>query len=251
MEMFGHIAYDMFDRSFGNCPVGAGLLDNVFSKEEVEKMSTSSEPKEEIRKAFTELLPFEKNPIGERYFDDHHRLKIIEALTKEYFGSESFRVKENESPFGLLERYVKGLEKIEGVSPRVGRDEMYDRELFIVGLSKNAFRSVPNIGAICFFGSFVRGRVNPRDIDVAFYLKTVYPTRWVKEGGARDWKMPKSFKLQEAIMRNCGYKPDEESYKGICDIDDGYCAIEGFRWNAAFQKVAARNACWKANINDL
>lgn len=237
MQQFSNVAYDFSEKSI-NCSFGAGLLSNIFSEDKVKRISSSNEPLNEIRKAFSELLPFERNLDGENY-RDYIGKKILDEVPNSYFESLSFHTGEVTPPFEMLENYVQTIAKRE--QDRVDRAEMYERELFIVDFSKQLFESNPNIGAICYFGSFARGRKNPEDIDIVFFLKKVQAVKLIRHSSF-IWEGTKSKKLIGSKKMEY-FRPDESFSESFSELDNAYCLIEDYqrREGSLFKRVADRN----------
>lgn len=242
MQEFSNVANDFSNESFQNCSLGAGLLDNVFSESEVKRISSSSNPVKEIEEAFSKLIPFKQGPLKECPFIKSGL--IMKQLPEAYYNSASFKTGEVIPPFEMLENYVQDLAKTKGVLPRVNRTEMYERETFIVELSNLLFESNSNIGAICFFGSFVRGRKNPQDIDMAVYFKKAYPMGFVEDTN-KSWEGPKSKGLMDKIPREIfiSYRPDRNCEKSVTEMDNAFCVIEDYQddTSSLFKKLDGNN----------
>ena len=240
MQQFGNFAYDFSDKAFPDYSLGARLLDNPFSESEVRKMSSSSEPLEEIKKAFSRELNFEQDP-SVRFESFETCCQILEQIPYAYYKSASFQIWETLPPFQLLETYVQKLAKDDTVLPRVDRSELYERECFIVDFSKYLFEAQPNIGAVCVYGSFARGRKNPNDIDVAILLKAVHQAGYTSNDGSYSWDWLKSREVRNyrGLDENRPL-PDREQF--IIDLDEVYYLVENYQDNSpVFKQVSSNN----------
>lgn len=239
MQQFSNEAFDFSEKTFPDYSLGARLLDNPFSESEVRKMSSSSEPLEEIKKAFSRELNFEQgHSVRLERFE--RCCQILEQIPAAYYKSASFQIRETLPPFQLLETYVQKLAKDTHLLPRVDRSELFERECFIVDFSKYLFEAQPNIGALCFYGSFARGRKNPHDIDVVILLKEVYPTGFTENDGSYSWDWLKSREVRS--FRNLNEnKPLLGREKYFIDLDEVHYLVENYQDQGSPQFIEVAN----------
>ena len=240
MQEFSKV--DFSNESFRNYSLGAGLTSNVFSEDEVRKINDSGMS---VGRAFCDLVPFEQPPLDEDSERCYSGKEFLNIVPQAYLNSTSFQTWETKPPFEMLENYIQELAKSEGLLPRVDRAEMYERELFIADLSKRIFESNPNVGAICYYGSFVRGRVNPHDIDIKIFFKIAYPMSFEADDD-HSWKGTQSMRMLYKIPGSEFhiYRPTAESYESIADMDKTFLCIENYEKDekSLFRQLANKNS---------
>ena len=258
MQEFSNIADDFSDKSFENCSLGAGLLENVLPESEVKRINDAwnegdyarfhggyspflnFDRNDEIKEIFSRLLSFRRDP-SVKFIDEVAQKLFLQKVPNMYLCSESYEKGETIPPFTLLENYVQELAKDENVLPRVDRSELFERECFMVDFSKYLFEAQPNIGAVCFFGSFARGKKNPHDIDVVIYLKNAFPTGLEYDPSYRwDWLKSNAARHFRGIY---GWKPLPGCEQHIIDTDNALFAVEEYqnKGNPNFVKIVNNN----------